>query len=217
MTAFQRTTTGPLDEIDEELALLDGSAGVQISDELRAFDDWWRARPRGLPPTRESPFPVPRPHTGRPNALRGIGWGAAALACAAAAAAAAFMHFAAPFQTEHRTMGGLPVDVVASRGAMSVGFTELQEGDLLFVTMTAPRDGCMSVGTVSGAGGAQPLTRVPVTRGQQATPGAALRLDGAMNPEWLVVQLDDCDAPATIDASPRADRFVLDVTRAAAR
>ncbi len=216
MTTFQRTNSGPLDEIDEELALLDGAP--PRSEELRELDAWWRAQERVLPPDYGTPHPLHAGRSQQPSRARpaAVWWGAAAAALAIAAAAALFVHLTqAP--EEHRVMGALPVDVVAARGAQAVDLGALQEGDLLFVTVTAPRDGCLSVGTVSGAGGAQPLTTVPVARGQRATPGAALRLDGATDPEWLVVQLDDCGAPAQLEASARADRFVLDVTRAGAR
>ena len=85
MTTFQRTNSGPLDEIDEELALLDGAP--PRSEELRELDAWWRAQERVLPPDYGTPHPLHAGRSQQPSRARpAAAWIAATSAASASGA-----------------------------------------------------------------------------------------------------------------------------------
>lgn len=187
---------GAIDDPERAAAIEAAAAGplAAADDEMQVYKAYWEAhRP-----------PLPAPEASTP-------WwrsrGAAVFAMAALVLLVLGTALREPTQDGVRSMGGLPVDVVATRsGELADG--GFRSGDQLRLALVPPADGYLDVATVEEDGTVSLLAVAqPVRAGERFALAGAIRLDDTAEREWLVVEL--VEHPRSAAATESALRGLL--------
>ncbi len=160
---------------------MEGELAHEAAD-LEAFRAEWS---RLAPPLRTAtPPPANR------------GWMASAFAAAAfTLLAVGLARGPAPDDHGVRPMGALPVDSWVERPAERAGATDYRAGDRIFVQLTPPTTGFVSVAMLNEDGSVTLFHRSaqdqPIEAGKPFSLDGALLLDDDSTREWLIVTLND--------------------------